>query len=848
MSGSIVGRSPATLEAAYEADPRRAEINMRLGKLAVPGFLDVRIVSREPRGASRRRPQKRFVSSASVFVLAVSMAQAQVSITPPGASNEFGTALVALPDVNGDLVEDLAVGDPGARKVYIISGGNGSVITNLNSPDPTLPGLGNRFGASLDLLTNSNGVKQLVVGDPGYDIGSPFAADVGSAYVYSVSFPFLIPPAGSVPRLYGAAAGAALGAVVANLGDVNGDGFADLGLGLPSFDGVAGVNSGEARVLYGFAASGAAFPYSLCTSFSGSQPNERMGAVMRGGTDFNLDGRADYLIGAPGAHNLAGDAVGAVFVYGSPSGACGAQILVASLFGDFVDGEFGAAADFGDNMDCDPSNIPEIVVGAPAADPSGIESVTGVAPGAVYAFANLVAASTSAASATATVVGSNPIASLGTVVAKGGDVTGDGIPDVILGEGRSQGASTDPLYVHTFGGASGSIPIFDALAPLARTCVTETSAAAGRKTVPGSSIRERLSSGFVPMSLPTGCGGGGGPPSGVTISAQAAAATVAATPAFQVVCQGGTATMTATVSGATSGGSFAWYFHQVGAVPALVGLGATLTIGNLQDSSSYGQYRCVVTNGCHTIQSNFATLSVSHVPQIAGPTPNAAQCVGSTLALTANVVDVESIVWRFNSVPLASLLGAGGLHPSGALVLNATSGLTGAPPEPQLVIYNLTTALAGTYDYVATNACGSIISPPTTITVPASGLTLSLSQADDLGNPHLFRMKAYCGPASAGFFCLLSLDLVNGIAPGTGAFFGLHISPFDALAQWSTGGLPFHGSFDAFGEAEFLLFPNVTAAAIGPPFFGLAIFGVMVPLGPGVFPGTPSNLATVVLQ
>ena len=110
-------------------------------------------------------------------------------------------------------------------------------------------------------------------------------------------------------RLNGVAPGDDSGFAVSGVGDVNGDGLADLLIGALGA-GPNGAGSGASYVVFGRDTAQNAFPASLVLSgldgtngfrLTGVAADDRSGAAVSGAGDVNGDGLADLLIGALGA-------------------------------------------------------------------------------------------------------------------------------------------------------------------------------------------------------------------------------------------------------------------------------------------------------------------------------------------------------------------------------------------------------------------------------------------------------------------------------------------------------------------------------------------------------------------
>ena len=162
---------------------------------------------------------------------------AQVSVLPPQSSaivNLHGAAIAVLPDVNGDGIQDIAIGSlfgiGGVGRVYIYSGATGAVLRVLRSPTPESDGLyGNSISAVPDI--DGDSVADIAVGAPGDSPGnSPRMC--GRVYLYSgATGQYIGRLAPLSPEAFGE-----FGYSVAGLHDVNGDGRGDIAVGAPEDD------------------------------------------------------------------------------------------------------------------------------------------------------------------------------------------------------------------------------------------------------------------------------------------------------------------------------------------------------------------------------------------------------------------------------------------------------------------------------------------------------------------------------------------------------------------------------------------------------------------------------------
>jgi len=230
----------------------------------------------------------------------------------PQADTSFGNS-VAVGDVNGDDNADIAVGAPyedvggnGAQgRAYVFSGADGSLLRTLNTPNPQEE---DRFGEAMAAGdVNGDGKADIAVGAPREDVDTN--VDQGRAYVFSG-------PSGSLlftldtpnPQ-----ARAHFGLLLA-VGDVNGDGKADIAVGAPSEDVDTNADQGRAYV---FSGADGSLLFTLDTPNPQAQPYFGLSLAMG---DVNGDGKAEVAVGAPYEAVDANADQGRAYVFSGPSG------------------------------------------------------------------------------------------------------------------------------------------------------------------------------------------------------------------------------------------------------------------------------------------------------------------------------------------------------------------------------------------------------------------------------------------------------------------------------------------------------------------------------------------------
>lgn len=265
------------------------------------------LVSSAPLGAHALTPGERSLSSAPRLLLG-------------GEPEEgFGSVLASPGDITGDGLGDLLVGAPNARegagRVYLFSGADmlSRAVLRANDAWAVFQGeTGWGYGFELEVLgdVDGDGWIDWGVGAPGFPGGD---APPGRFWVFSGRTTVADEPPGELTLdealigLDGPAESALLGEGFAGLGDLNGDGLADIGLLHRDPD--TSDDSGELHVILGRSrgnwppsgdlASVSSWSYAV-TGLGGAGFGFTMSNTLAPAGDRNGDGIGDIYFGMPG--------------------------------------------------------------------------------------------------------------------------------------------------------------------------------------------------------------------------------------------------------------------------------------------------------------------------------------------------------------------------------------------------------------------------------------------------------------------------------------------------------------------------------------------------------------------
>jgi hypothetical protein len=379
-----------------------------------------------------------------------------------------GNSIAAIRDINGDGINDIAIGAPlvsvdgknAAGRTYIVYGktsgfnasldlsaldGNNGFVLNGIDPNDT-----SGFAVSSAGDINGDGLADLLVGARNADPGGRI--DAGEAYVVfgknggfgaSLELSSLNGSNGFI--INGANTQERFSFATNNVGDFNGDGVDDLVFGSPNASPDNKGNAGAAYVIFGkktaFAGTLEVSSLNGTNGFlvKGLTAGDRLGFSVSGAGDVNGDGLKDVVIGAFEASPNGKSRAGASYVIFGKNGGVGASFDLSSINGSngFVVDGYDAGDNSGNSVvgigDVNGDTLDDLALGAPNADPKGLSAgESSIIFGTRNGFSAAIFLG-DLGSKGFVFKGNSERDLSGQAVSGGGDINGDGIKDIAIG-------------------------------------------------------------------------------------------------------------------------------------------------------------------------------------------------------------------------------------------------------------------------------------------------------------------------------------------------------------------------------------------------------------------------------
>jgi len=244
-------------------------------------------------------------------------------------------------------------------------------VVDLSAADAILVGedAGDQAGFSVASAgdVNGDGVDDVIVGAPGAEVGT--ASDAGAAYLFygPVSGTLDLSTADAVftGTTLSDDAGWAVGG-----GDLNGDGWSDVVLSAQDRDD-GGLNAGAVYVFYGpvYGSNAAA---TADVTIVGENDGDQLGFRIDAAVDLDLDGIDDLVVSAPDQEG-GGALAGCTYVfYGPLAGTVDASAADARIYGPAAGDTAGHGLDVGTDLSGD--GYPDLLLGGDENDSGGPNS------------------------------------------------------------------------------------------------------------------------------------------------------------------------------------------------------------------------------------------------------------------------------------------------------------------------------------------------------------------------------------------------------------------------------------------------------------------------------------------